>query len=86
MKLKFENNGKDFSGIYAAEEWARSNGYVIGSMEREHPIGLAPADEYSGISKWTKMTSAERDLLAGKITCDVRGFRHGTATVEIFER
>jgi hypothetical protein len=56
--------GNDFEAFYAAEKWAKENGYSVGSIERDAPIGLAKGDCY--ISKWRNL-GEDRERLDGVI-------------------
>lgn len=63
-------SGGDFQGFYAAEKWCRENGYSVGSMQRDDPIGILRGDVC--IAKWRHLTKAERDALDGTIEGDKR--------------
>ncbi len=80
----FENTGGDFSALRAAKAWARKHGYVYGSMQRDAPIGLMPAETCYAVAKWRNLSLADRAQLAGVIKAGAFGFRGGPATVEIY--
>jgi hypothetical protein len=72
--------GEDFDAFYAAEKWLRENGYSIGSMEREKPIGIAKGDCY--ISKWRNL-GEDKARLDGVIASGDK--RNSDITVIIFD-
>lgn len=79
----FENNGEDFSAFREAEKFARENGFSVGSMEREAPIGLAKGECY--ISKWRNMSRQDHKELDGTISFPDGSPRNGRAVVELYE-
>lgn len=66
-------NGNDFEALYLAQDWADENGYTVGSLERNQPIGIALDSEY--VSKWRNL-GQDKLLLDGVILCDEFGTRH----------
>lgn len=70
----------DFEAFYAAEEYLKENGYSIGSIERNAPIGVAKGDCY--ISKWCNLGS-DRKFLDGVIAEGDK--RNGDVTIIIFD-
>lgn len=79
MRKVFKADG-DFGAFYAAEKWVRENGYSVGSMERDRPIGLAKGDYY--ISKWRNL-GEDKLLLDGVIAEGSK--RENDITVIIFD-
>lgn len=79
--IPFTTDGTAFCAYYAAERWAKANGYTLGSMEQNKPIGLHKGAEY--ISKWSKMTKAEQESLDGTIRS--ADFRNGPVTIYLKE-
>jgi hypothetical protein len=78
-KIIFTGNNTTFSAYYDAMNWARDNGYTVGEMERNSPIGIHKDAGY--ISKWTRMTIVEKRELDGTINSS--DFRNGTVTIEL---
>ena len=70
----------DFEAFYAAQKWLREEGYAVGSMERDCPIGIAKGDCY--ISKWRNLGS-DRERLDGVMAEGDK--RNGDVTVIIFD-
>lgn len=79
----FQNNGRDFSAIYAAEAYCRRAGISYGSIQRDAPIGLAWGDAF--IAKWRDIPEAERLCLDGRITFPDGDPRGGPCLLEICE-
>lgn len=78
---KFPAHGT-FLAVGDAESYLRENGYCIGSMQRNAPIGFAGGDcEY--VSKWRNMTRDEHKSLDGVILSD--DFREGDVSVVFFK-
>lgn len=75
----FENDGNDFSGLYAAKDWCRRHGYEVGSTQRDAPIGVHRSTEASGISKWRNMSRKEIATLDGRL--ESRGPDYGSGAV-----
>lgn len=80
MKRIFE--GMDFGAYYAAETYALEQGFSIGSMCGDLPIGIMRGEYY--IAKWRNLNVKERKQMHGIITS--LDFRSGPVTVEVFER
>lgn len=83
MKILFQNDGSDFSGYRAATAWLERLGFVIGSMQREAPIGILRAEIACAIAKWPNLSEAERGALDGAITWQGRSPRHDGALVTL---
>lgn len=81
MRMVFLHTGDDFSAKYAAQTYLESLGFAIGSMERDHPIGIHRAPAI--ISKWTRMTPEEHRALDGFL--ESGSFRNGDVVLEIKE-
>jgi hypothetical protein len=79
MRMVFKADG-DFGAFYAAEKWCCDNGYSVGSMERDRPIGLAKGNY--DISKWHNLGS-DKQLLDGVIAEGSK--RENDVTVIIFD-
>ncbi len=73
-----------FQAFYKAEAMLKEMGYIVGSMERQYPIGFAPKADWSYISKWSNMSSEERLLLHGVMLPDPN-FREGGVVIVFFE-
>lgn len=78
IKVLFKSDGTEFSAIAKAESWLKANGYSIGSMQGNNPIGVMRGDVY--ISKWFNMTPDEQLSLHGTLTGD---YRNGDVTLTI---
>lgn len=65
-KVFLHKDGDDFSALRKAEAWLKKNGYSMGSMELDYPIGIHHGDEHY-ISKWTKMKFEEQQALDGRL-------------------
>lgn len=79
MRKTFKADGA-FGAFYAAETWLRDNGYSVGSMERDRPIGIAKGD--CDISKWSNL-GADKALLDGVIAGGSK--RDSDITIIIFD-
>jgi len=64
-----------FTAVSRARDYLKSNGYTIGSMCRDEPIGFAPAEEYGCIAKWYSLSPSDRDKLTGILKSN--DFRNG---------
>lgn len=80
MRKTFKVDG-DFGAFYAAEKWCKDNGYSVGSMERERPIGLAKDASY--VSKWCNLSGSDKKILDGVIAEGSK--RNNDVTVIIFD-
>ena len=78
MKKIFTEEGT-FKAFNAATKWCKDNGFSVGSMQRDAPIGLMRGDYQ--ISKWRNLRKQEIYELDGKITGDKW---NGPVWVEIF--
>ena len=58
-----ETQGR-FHNLYAAQRWARENGYAFGNTCAHEPIALMPA-HYAWIAKWKNLTKKERAEVYG---------------------
>lgn len=79
MKKEFTESG-DFEAYYAASKWLDENGFSLGSMQRDDPIGIMKGDYC--IAKWRNLSAADKRGLHGVLTGDKR---NGPVTIEIFE-
>lgn len=77
-RLEFNQVG-DFKAFDAAVSLLQENGFSVGSMQRDDPIGLMYGDY--DISKWRNLNEAERNGLHGQLTGDKR---NGPVFVTIF--
>ena len=77
MKVVFTEVG-DFVAVRAAEDWCANHGLSVGEMERWKPRGLLFGDD--AIAKWPNLRQADRDVLDGMMTGDMR---NGPVTVTI---
>ena len=72
MEIKKEviikNNGSTFSAHYEAEQLLKSEGFVVGSMCRDEPIGFADAKQYNYVAKWYNLSANDKKLLSGIMT------------------
>jgi hypothetical protein len=64
-----------FLAFHEAENLLKEEGYTIGSMCLNEPIGFADGEKYKYISKWYNMDREEHMLLDGVIISD--DFREG---------
>lgn len=55
-----------FHNLYAAEFWAKINGYSIGNTCAHEPIALLRGD-YDWIAKWKNLTDEERKDVDGVV-------------------
>lgn len=79
--IEFNETG-DFRSFYAAEKWCTENGYSVGSMQRDFPIGIHKGDWQ--IPKWLNMNSEDRDGLDGYM--ESNDFRTGTVRIVIKDK
>jgi hypothetical protein len=64
-----------FSAFYEAQSLLKEEGYTVGSMCRDEPIGFADGEKYDYVSKWYNMNREEHMLLDGVMISD--DFREG---------
>ena len=81
--LRFKSTGRDFGALSDAEAWLRQNGFSYGALERVAPIAIVRGE--CQLSKWSGLSKAEKATVDGVIECE-GDFRHGAATVTIFEK
>ncbi len=82
IKEKHEFNVEGtFNSYYAANSWARDNGYETGSMDGFNPIGLMKGYDY--VAKWHNISSKERQMVHGVMISEY--FREKPVTIYIFE-
>jgi hypothetical protein len=74
------NNAGTFAANYAAEDFARSCGFSVGSMQRGAPRGILYGDYL--ISKWRNMSRKEILALHGVMEGD---FREGPVTIRLYD-
>lgn len=79
-KHYFDAEG-DFESYYAANSWARENGYTTGSMDGFNPIALMK--DYDYVAKWHNISNKERQMVHGVMISDY--FREKPVTILIFE-
>jgi len=91
VTFKQESEDKDgaFVAINKARERLQKEGYIIGSMCLDEPIGFAKKEETDYVAKWRNIPTREYPRLAGTITSDDlkgtrRGFRDGHVTINYF--
>jgi hypothetical protein len=70
-----------FSGIHAAQEWLKANGYSYGRMQSHNPIGIVKGVG-TDIMKWDHISPSERQELDGQID-PAQDFRTGGAVVRL---
>ena len=75
----------EFEAFRKAEAYLQERGYIWGSMQRDSPIGFAPAEKTEYISKWRNMNTADRRSLSGVIV-PCGDFREGGAKLLFFEK
>jgi len=66
MLLEYNIPGT-FRSVNAAEKSAKENGYIVGRMCYNMPIGIAHAEDFEYIAKWENISSSEWPKLAGVI-------------------
>lgn len=77
--------GDTFQAITEAEKYLKKNGYSLGSMQREAPIGIAKGEVY--IAKWRDIALSDYSLLDGVIVpIEERNFREGGAKIIFFKK
>ena len=81
MKVVFADK-EDFKAIRKAEQFAKDNGMIVGSMASDMPMGLADADIYSYVAKWHNIPYEGKKLLSGVIIGEKR---NGPVTVVLFD-
>jgi len=83
MEFKATTN-EAFEAIHAAEQWAKENGYAVGSMCMNEPIGIAKNTDY--IAKWRNLGKDDMPLLNGAILCDQFGMREARTIVVYYKK
>lgn len=74
-----------FQSLYAAQTWARSKGYVYGSLCGDAPVALRKGQsfsEYDLPEKWKNMSDEDIKSIDGVIKS--RDYREGSVTVMLF--
>lgn len=74
-----------FESLYAAQSWARSKGYVYGSLCVDAPVALRKGQsfsEYDLPEKWKNMSNEDIKSIDGVIKS--RDYRDGSVTVILF--
>lgn len=67
-----------FVAFSKVEKQLRKEGFIIGSMCGDSPIGFAREDKYNYIAKWRNILEEDYQLLSGIVTVDdLKGTRHG---------
>jgi hypothetical protein len=74
----FKHNGQAFSAISEAEKWCKENGYSVGTMCAEYPMGIKKGNYH--IEKWRNLSSEDIDKLDGHISGE---FRSGDVTITL---
>jgi hypothetical protein len=69
-----------FGAIREAEEILKEQGFRIGSMCYNEPIGFAPADKYKHIAKWHNIETKDYSKLHG-VLLPIGGFREGAVEI-----
>jgi len=77
-------DGKTFSAINKAETILKEEGYTVGSMCRDEPIGFADAKKYERIAKWYNLDSNDKKKLDGIITST--DFREGDVKITYYQK
>jgi hypothetical protein len=57
---------KVFDSRTLAETWLKENGYSVGRMSRDNPIGVYKGD--ADIAKWHNLSKSDKAMLDGVIT------------------
>ena len=74
-----------FESLYAAQSWARSKGYVYGSLCGDAPVALRKGQSFSDYDlpeKWKNMSDEDIKSVDGVIKS--RDYRDGSVTVMLF--
>jgi len=79
-KITFNGDGTTFSAITEARKYLEGQGYSVGRMCANAPIGFKEGNW--DIQKWYNLDVDDKKLLDGIITS--KDFREGTVTVEIY--
>jgi hypothetical protein len=79
--LEFTSTGT-FTAIREAEEYLKENGYTVGSMCRNEPIGFANSAKYEYVAKWYNIDVKDRKHLDGVIISN--DFREGNVQILFF--
>lgn len=72
-----------FSSIDKVQEQLREEGYIVGSMCRDEPIGFAKEDKCECVAKWRNIPKEDYGKLDGIITSN--DFREGYVTIIYFK-
>jgi hypothetical protein len=83
-RIVFKHNGHEFDAYSQACAYLKQSGYSIGSMQGHHPIGIVKGEAL--ISKWTRMSLEELELLDGAMKPQGSGFKDGDVVVELRAR
>ena len=77
------NQTDDFEAYNTAVDFAKDLKLACGSMAREMPVALAPADKFSYIAKWYNIETNEYKHLSGVILGEDK--RNGPVAVALFD-
>lgn len=81
--VKEKGDKKDtFSATYKIEQRAEAMGFVVGSLCRDKPVGIARADRYNAVAKWHNLDASDMLLLDGVVLS--RDHRHGDSYLVLF--
>ena len=72
-----------FDAYYEATNMLRQQGYTLGSMCGNEPIGFADGDEYGYVAKWHNLNPSDRKMLDGVIVPN-HDFRDGGVIIKYF--
>jgi len=81
--FKAPKNDDSFTAITEATEFLKKNGYNVGSMQRDNPIAIAPANKYEYIAKWGNIDPSEWKNIAGLLLSD--NFRGADVELLMFD-
>lgn len=81
MQVTFDDK-EDFKAVRKAEQFAKDNGMIVGSMASDMPMGLADASVYDYVAKWYNIPNEDKRKLSGVIVGEKR---NGPVTVVLFD-
>ena len=80
----FDGMGRDFRASNEAEDYLKREGYVVGSMSSDYPIGFIKSKDVVSIGKWNNLSRHEIASLDG-VMIPVNGdMRNGNVVVVFF--
>lgn len=71
-----------FLAFYNTEKRLIDLGFIIGSMDRDNPIGFAQKEKYGYIAKWYNLSEEDKEKLDGVILS--KDFREGAVEIVFF--